>query len=122
MGRPTIGKHAMTNAERQRRHRAKMQSPPKAPDPPPADAALAAANQRIAALLQEVAKLQQENAALRSQRGRSGKISDNLWRDLMLCLHPDGKPSEATRKRAFIGILELEQMLRTKTRRPRKAT
>ena len=66
MGRPPLGKIAMTSTERSCRHRLKHR--PEQPATKPCDdAALATARERIAELEAQVANLAAENAALKAR-------------------------------------------------------
>lgn len=194
MGRPPIGKLAMTDAERQRRRRERLKSKPASKPEPPRPTAPQpdvrsqrehALQQALATMTRERDQLRREVEALRAsppepqwmrnqlrdlrsnnaklrkevaeltaltklppeihkrylascrrwrakkqaelnlQRraleerertvgARTGAIPNKLWRDLMLCLHPDRSASNVVLGRAFDEMRKRESVLRQK--------
>src|SRR5690349_4847467 len=101
----------MTAAERQRRRRQRLKAASANEAKEAVDAEKAALRDTIERQKREIARLQYHIFTLSKLLGQRGRIDPDLWRDLMLCVHPDGSASEAVRHRAFVGLNERKDAL-----------
>lgn len=130
MGRPPIGKAAMSAAERQRRHRARFSdvTEPRVMEPDAAaarlkelEAELAQANARIAELEKALHELRLHHAErsktatelaakLHIMKQRKAPLSASMFKQILTCLHPDSRHSTSDEKlaKAFDGFNRCE--------------
>jgi|SRR5262245_36846853 len=74
---------------------------------------------KLATSEKECARLRKEIEALTKREhapdARSGAIPDGLWRDLMLCLHPDRSVTDKVLARTFNEMRQRESVLRSRS-------
>jgi hypothetical protein len=107
MGRPPIGKSAMTAAERQRRHRAGLGKKPEpqqaeaGPRPEDRTSQETALKRALATANEECARLRKENerlTALMTKGSDNGTISRKTYMLILSCLHSDSRRSVSDEK------------------------